>query len=1014
MTAADNAAPIAIATVASADERPAQPANALPLVSVIIRSIGRPTLAEALSSVARQTYPKIEVIVVNAIGPKHPAIERPTSLHSLSVVEAATPLPRSAAANAGLDAARGDYLIFLDDDDLLLPIHIETLVQALATKPEAKAAHTNAQVVAQDGRVLGTFDEPYEKSLLWSGNFLPIHAVMFARTLLESGCRFDESLDSYEDWDFWLQLSKHTHFLHCATATAIYRAELGQSGMARNAPELLSRQREARLMLWRKWWPQFSVEDYDAAIETLKHRQLTRVQTLDAKLAAMAQEREEMRTIVSQLDAQAATLREQIGQLESSLAEARRTAARLEQALDAMYQSTSWRVTAPLRALGRPLARLRALKSAWMQRHALEGKAPPSLFTLTVKSIRIFLREGPAGLLLRTQALEQQSRLPPALQARKQPSAADQWPPLHSVNFDRYSIIFVDVFDTAVLRPYVRPTDLLAYLGHRRGDATFAQRRIAREAATRAAFSSQKDILLSQIYAGLPDLNPEEEIALELKQCVANAQLLSCYQSWLAQGKAVYFVSDMYLDREVVASILERNGYVGYAGLFVSSDDQQIKGDGSRFAWLKAQIPGCESTAIHIGDHPIADHAQPRAHGFPTHPVPSAAAWFAADDFVGSKWEALCQAPSVGLSAILGLFRVWKCGFEETEPPAYWRQFGFLYGGALVTGFCNHIASELQCHTPTASRVYFLARDGDIISRVFSNLYRTPEAVYMLASRRCMSFPAIYALSPETDGDQLRLFTTPIGIETPDDVLERLAYDDLPALYDALEQFQRSGEPWSDVSLLRALQAQRHTLLEKADTERRMLLGYLESIGFFEQDDAIVVDVGWSGSIQTALQKIIDRERAARPTVHGLYLGVYADVPLKSRKSGYLFDGNPAAFAPYLNLIELLTASPQAGVVRISHDPMTGAYDAIRTPPTAEESRRQQVSAEIQQGILEFNNLAMRHFDGLLDFLRPDDFRRLFDALRTMPSQDDAQELDGLRHAMVLGNRFNQPVLTGV
>lgn len=102
------------------------------LVTIIIRSMDRSTLVEALESVANQTYPDIEVIVVNAKGGSHTPLESSCGRFSLGLTnQNGAPVGRSASANAGLEAARGDILGFLDDDDLLLPDHVANLVNAL-------------------------------------------------------------------------------------------------------------------------------------------------------------------------------------------------------------------------------------------------------------------------------------------------------------------------------------------------------------------------------------------------------------------------------------------------------------------------------------------------------------------------------------------------------------------------------------------------------------------------------------------------------------------------------------------------------------------------------------------------------------------------------------------------------------------------------------------------------------------------------------------------------------------
>jgi predicted HAD superfamily hydrolase/glycosyltransferase involved in cell wall biosynthesis len=993
-----------------------------PLVSVIIRSMDRPTLSDAIESVSNQSYPNIEIVLVNAKGLNHtPVLDGSIAPRSVRYVDLGRPLARSAAANAGLDAARGDYLSFLDDDDLLLPEHIENLVRALEAAPAASAAYASTRVVSAGGEMIGRFAEPYSAPRLWTGNYLPIHAVLFRRAIVEKGCRFDETLETYEDWDFWLQASQNAEFLHVPAETAIYRAGIGNSGVGPSSAQLGADPREARLKLLEKWWPGFNASLYDEAIESLKSHRADLIRDLQSQLAAAEDANRSLQAALDRTENLARAHERRRSDLENELSRARQHiaelqahSAALQSHLEAMRNSTSWRVTAPLRALGWPLARFRILRSTWNARYAAMGLQPPSLPILAFKALRTVVREGPAGLRLRVTALESESRSTSNFGPRVRAQAQPALPPLTPAIVEPYSRVFLDVFDTAILRPFRRPTDLFAYLAHQRGTPSFAQQRIAREAQARKDFAHQADVTLEQIYLDLPDADRTVELTAEIHHCVAHGALLARYKEWIEQGKQVYFVSDMYLDRKTIAAILERNGFTGYAGLFVSSEDQKTKGDGSRFEWLKQQIPGCETEAIHIGDHPISDFAQPKAHGFAAHRVPTAQEWFASDSFIGSKWDALRGETSLGLSSMLGLFRIWKCSLEHDQPPSYWRQFGFLYGGGLLVGFSEHLARELRQRSLDVAKLFFLARDGDIMSRVFARLHASPKAVYTYASRRCMSFPAIYDFSTDGDGEQLRLYTTPIGVASAQDILERFGYDDLDGLERDLVQLQASGEPWTDANILASLQKHREPLLKKAQAERQLLLEYLDSIGFFDRSQAVIVDVGWSGSIQNSLQKILDRERQSHPKVHGLYLGVDGHVPLKDAKTGYLFDGDRSAFAPYINLIELLTSSPEDSIVRIHRDEKSGALTAMRARQTEEEAQRHAVVRQIQQGIMEFTELAIRHFDGKLDFLVPRDFQVLYDALRSHASESDAQEIGALRHAMAVGNRFDQLVLTGI
>jgi Glycosyltransferases involved in cell wall biogenesis len=174
----------------------------LPLVSVMIRSMDRPTLPEAIESVARQTYPNIEIVVVDATGGRHRGVDTQSAGMRVRLVPSDAPLPRPQAANAGLLAAQGEWLIFLDEDDVFYAHHIERLVTALHAQAGHRAAYAGVMVIDAEGRRLLTYDDPWSHSHLLCNNFLPIHAVLFHRSLIEAGCRFYEDLPVLEDWDF--------------------------------------------------------------------------------------------------------------------------------------------------------------------------------------------------------------------------------------------------------------------------------------------------------------------------------------------------------------------------------------------------------------------------------------------------------------------------------------------------------------------------------------------------------------------------------------------------------------------------------------------------------------------------------------------------------------------------------------------------------------------------------------------------------------------------------------------
>ncbi|MGZ4955523.1 MAG: glycosyltransferase, partial [Methylobacter sp.] len=237
---------------------PDNDSKALPLVSLIVRTINRlQFLQEALQSICLQTYPNIEIVVINDGGEDVSTVvnDFAKQVSALQLIQLPQNAGRSGAANKGLSVAKGEFIGFLDDDDTLDPDHIANLIQALQQHPEIKAVYAGVQVEDEKGQVVGHFNVPFDRKRLFASNFIPIHALLFSRSLIgDGGAHFDENMNVYEDWDFWLQLSLRTSFLHVDKISAVYRAQ-GNSGVGLIANEDMQQQGRERLFeKWRLLW----------------------------------------------------------------------------------------------------------------------------------------------------------------------------------------------------------------------------------------------------------------------------------------------------------------------------------------------------------------------------------------------------------------------------------------------------------------------------------------------------------------------------------------------------------------------------------------------------------------------------------------------------------------------------------------------------------------------------------------------------------------------------------------
>ncbi len=198
-----------------------------PLVSVILPVYNECRfLQKAIESIIDQSYPNIEIIVVND-GSTNPEVEK----ICLQYIDKILYLTKenggvASALNCAINVAKGEYIARMDGDDIAYPERICKQVTFLEDNQEIDICGTNYDYIDEDDIVISSVSLPLTDSEIKVGNLfqnsLGHPSIMFRRTVFEGGLRYDENAKA-EDYELWLRLEERVKFVNLKECLIGYR-----------------------------------------------------------------------------------------------------------------------------------------------------------------------------------------------------------------------------------------------------------------------------------------------------------------------------------------------------------------------------------------------------------------------------------------------------------------------------------------------------------------------------------------------------------------------------------------------------------------------------------------------------------------------------------------------------------------------------------------------------------------------------------------------------------------------
>ncbi len=295
-----------------------------------------------------------------------------------------------------------------------------------------------------------------------------------------------------------------------------------------------------------------------------------------------------------------------------------------------------------------------------------------------------------------------------------------------------HSVISFDIFDTLLVRPYMRPTDVFYHMEQVYQEHNFAQCRIQAEEKARLHYAPQEEITLDQIYEFMPDnyvYLKEKEVEFEMQVLQPNPQMKEVFETALKMGKKVIITSDMYLDIRVIHQILMQKGYVGFQKIYLSSDQQKTKETGHLFDYLVSDLKVSPKSILHIGDNKKSDVKIPRKKGIATHHYKSIQKQFLnTDKRLYQFWQK--EQNNFEASLLLGVLAL---SYAHHKKRTFFQKLGYMYAGPTAYGYMHHLKEIALEHN--IEQFLFIARDGYSLKKVFEILYPNQKSYYIYANR---------------------------------------------------------------------------------------------------------------------------------------------------------------------------------------------------------------------------------------------------------------------------------------
>jgi predicted HAD superfamily hydrolase len=571
-----------------------------------------------------------------------------------------------------------------------------------------------------------------------------------------------------------------------------------------------------------------------------------------------------------------------------------------------------------------------------------------------------------------------------------------------------YEVISFDIFDTLIIRPYLKPKDVFRHIERILKLENFAKKRIQAELKARKTIQAD-EITFEEIYQNIGNKYKEAyqfEIDFEKRVCHQNPEIHAIYKYAVEQQKRIVFVSDMYLPEQVIKDILQSTGYDKYENLFLSSVYKKRKVTGELYDIVIDKMDTSPRNILHIGDNKRNDVEQALAKGIKAVFYPKVIDRFFNEhsnmrEIFKDNYDYRFIEDKLSFSIILGINSIiWI----ENQKENYWTRMGSLYAGPFIFYFTKWIYDK-AC-SKKIKNIALVARDGYNIKKVIKILDQSnelnPQYIYLprfvSESSNISNTNDLENFSNELGKsyEGLHVFITEFSKEN-DQIKKKW------------EVFKNATKHLTHINLWQFVLSIKNLFIETSQKKKQLITDYLNQKNFLE-DDLIIVDTSCTHArSQKLLSKIIE-DNQLNISLYGYYYKVnrlhenlnQTDIRPKSKRK-YQTDK--------WDLMEFFMSSPERPVVSVKKEGNEYLPVFKDIEDNEHEKTRIEASELLSEGIVKFTHKAHGIF-GEIEIIKDlDTIVAYVNNLINNPSHKDRSHIKYLYHSANNDDNYSSLIL---